>query len=305
MLDYARLRPGPGFRPARAALYYGQRLVTHPGMRRLVSQGIAAGIGVRHPAAKLPGAADGATTADACDNAVSLLNRDGFALLGDLLPASAIAEIAAFLREKDVVAPDGSGVPLERVPSGTRMAAYPLDTVLTCPHVLELVNHPAALRLAAGYLGCAPTVSSIGIRWSLPSAGDGDATQRFHRDPDDWRFLKLFVYLTDVDEESGPHMYVAGSHRSAARLRARAFRSEEIEHRYGRNAIRTVTGPRGTVFAADTYGIHRGAPPRSRPRLILQVQYSLLPIFAFLYRPVPVALPRPFDPYINRLLVAR
>jgi hypothetical protein len=304
MLDYARLRPGAGFRPGRAALYYGQRLVTNPGMRRLISRGIAAGIGLRHSAATLAGVAEGGP-ADACGHAVSLLRRDGLALLGELLPASAVDEIMAFLRDKDIVAPGGSRVPLNQAPSGTRMAAYPLDTVLTCPHVLELVNHPAALRLAAGYLGCAPTVSSIGIRWSLPGAGGGEATQRFHRDPDDWRFLKLFVYLTDVDEESGPHMYVVGSHRRAAPLRARSYTREEIERRYGREGIRIVTGRRGTVFAADTYGIHQGAPPRSGPRLILQVQYSLLPIFAFLYRPVPTALPHPFDPYVNRLLLAR
>ena len=40
------------------------------------------------------------------------------------------------------------------------------------------------------------------------------------------------------------------------------------------------------------------------PRLILQVQYSLLPIFAFRYEPVPVALPRGLDAYVNRLMVA-
>src|SRR5689334_15654575 len=108
MLDYARLRPGVGFRPARAALYYGQRLVTHPGMRRLVARGIAAGIGLRHPAATFAGGAEdggGDAGGNPGDRAASLLKRDGFALLGELLPASAVAEIAAFLHEKDVVAP--------------------------------------------------------------------------------------------------------------------------------------------------------------------------------------------------------
>ena len=30
----------------------------------------------------------------------------------------------------------------------------------------------------------------------------------FHYDVDDFKFLKLFFYLNDVDENCGPHVYV-------------------------------------------------------------------------------------------------
>ncbi len=160
------------------------------------------------------------------------------------------------------------------------------------------------IRIVTAYLGCKPTLSSIGLRWSFPSEGKAEATQRFHRDPDDWRFLKLFIYLTDVDAESGPHVYVAGSHRTAGSLFERLYTTEEVERRHGRESVWTIAGPRGMSFLADTYGIHRGAVPTSRPRLILQLQYSLLPVFAFLYRPVPVAPNPGLDRYVNRLLVA-
>lgn len=36
-------------------------------------------------------------------------------------------------------------------------------------------------------------------------------TQKWHRDPDDVRICKLFVYLNDVDENGGPFIYVKGS----------------------------------------------------------------------------------------------
>jgi hypothetical protein len=147
-------------------------------------------------------------------------------------------------------------------------------------------------------------LSSLGIRWSFPAESPGGAVQRYHRDPDDWRFLKLFVYLTDVDLDAGPHVFVKGSHLTAARLRARPYTGQDIDLLHGAGAALPVTGPAGTSFLADTYGIHRGMVPIRRARLILQAQYSLLPVFAFRYEPVAVT-PRPaVDRYINRLLLA-
>ena len=64
---------------------------------------------------------------------------------------------------------------------------------------------------------------------------------------------------------------------------AKAYSQDELERRFGRDKMTTVVGPRGTTFIADTLGVHRGVSPIARPRLILQVQYSLLPVFAFLY----------------------
>ncbi|MBV8704846.1 MAG: hypothetical protein JO118_14170 [Acetobacteraceae bacterium] len=308
MLEYARLSPGPGFRPGRAALYFSQRLLPYPGLRRLVSRAIAAGVNLRHRAAgspDTPAAPQGVTGQE--PGVLAALARDGFALTDPLLTAPMLAESVAFLRGQEAIGPDRRRFRVEDRPAGTTMASYPLETVLGCPHVLALASDPRVLRVVTAYLGCRPTLSSIGIRWSFPAAGERAAgVQRFHRDPDDWRFLKLFVYLTDVDAGSGPHEFVAGSHRTAGRVLERPYAMEEIEPRYGPQSVRRIEGPRGTSFFADTYGIHRGAVPTTGARLILQLQYSLLPVFAFLYRPVPAATVPGLgiDRYVSRLLVA-
>ena len=79
------------------------------------------------------------------------------------------------------------------------MASFPTSTVLSCPHVMAVANDPRILALAGTYLGCKPTISQIEMGWSYPAdAGQARYTQVFHRDYDDWRFLKLFVYLTAV-----------------------------------------------------------------------------------------------------------
>lgn len=297
MIGYAQLRPGPGFKAGRAAAYYAQRLVTARRLRTPVSNCLAAAIRLRHGGtARNAGAPAHPALAD--------LRRDGLAMLESPPAPAETGEMLAYFRGQRVVGPGGRLMRLDEVEPGTSMASYPLSTVIGCPGLLEAVNAPGILRLAAGYLGCKPTISSLGVRWSLPAAFRPEATQLFHRDPDDWRFLKLFIYLTDVGPEAGPHVYVRGSHNTAARLRARPYQRAALEREYGAGSISTVTGPAGTTFVADTHGIHMGLPPAGVPRLILQVQYSLLPIFAFRYDPVLAPLPQGLDPYVNRLMVA-
>jgi hypothetical protein len=298
MISYTQIRPGPGFQPGRAFLYYAQRLVTPPRMRRTLSRCIATGIRLRYGGYRQeqPGASP-------CRHATASLERDGLAMLPDLVTPAAVDSIAAFFRGKNVARKDGSLVPLKGLPPGTTTAAYPLETVLACRDVLEIINSPVVLRMAANYIGCKPTISSLGVRWSFPSAEPPESTQKLHRDPDDWRFVKLFIYLTDVDQEAGPHVYALGSHKTAATLKAGFYTRAAVESRYGRDNVRAIVGPRGTAFIADTHGIHMGLPPSFKPRLILQVQYSLLPVFALRYEPIALSTGMSLDTYVNRLLL--
>ena len=95
-------------------------------------------------------------------------------------------------------------------------------------------------------------------------------------------------------------------HRSAFGPRGRDFRPAALEARFGADQMHKVTGPRGVTFLADTLGVHGGEAPRSRARLLLQVQYSILPVFAFRYAPEEPSADAPaVDAYSNRLVVHR
>ena len=302
MLPYARLVPGPGFQPVRAALYYGQRFVVAPRLRRVVARCLGRAIAWRHgTAAGRPGSPREEVVRQ---TAVATLHHRGLAPLQPLLSPGAVEEMMTWLKSRQVVGPDGSAVPLAALPPGTTNAAYPLSTILACPHILDIINNPEVVEIARRYIGCRPTVSGLGLRWSLPRPARSTDVQAFHRDPDDWRFVKLFIYLTDVDPKSGPHVYVAGSHRTRAPFLSHLYKPDELTRQYGAEALTTVTGPAGTSFIADTYGIHAGLVPEERPRLLLQVQYSVLPVFAFRYAPEPVRAAGRFDRYMNRLLLA-
>jgi hypothetical protein len=295
LIAYAQLRPGPGFSLRMAALYYAQRLASPYWLKTIIARLIARGVSLRHPAA--PGALG-------LKSQCRALAEDGIIHLPGLVPPARIRTILAYLEDKPVRAPDGRMLSLHDIPPDIATADYPLETVLSCPAVVALINADAVLAIAGGYLGCRPTLSSVGLRWSFPSAGAPSEVQRFHRDPDDWRFLKLFVYLTDVDEWSGPHVYVRGSHRTGGSIRARPYDRRRIEDRYGASSITPILGREGTAFMADTSGIHMGMPAQNRPRLLLAAQYSLLPVFAFRYAPVTLTPSPAVDRYVNRLLIA-
>jgi hypothetical protein len=215
----------------------------------------------------------------------------------------------AFLEKKKVIEGNVIGGNrsffLTQAPDDVLLASYSLVDSLACPHILALINNAAVLQIARAYLGCRPTISFLGLTWSFPShaAAQRADVQYFHRDADDWRSLKLFVYLTDVDGLSGPHEFVTASHRSSGRIFTKLYPDEEVERSYGRNSTVKITGPKGTTFVEDTWGLHKGHTPISRPRLLLQVEYSVLPVMKWDYFPVPVLGAQFLDRYTNRLLI--
>lgn len=295
MIPYAQIDPRlPGCQWPRAIAYYAQRVVTPPPLRRAVTGAIACVIRNRHKATPSP-ATMKAELAD--------LRKHGISPLPPMFSEADLRDVQDYFSSAPLTLSDGRRVALSDVPAGVRAAGYDMATIIGSPHVLAAVNRPDILGLAAAYLGCRPTLSSLGVRWSFPNGDGREDVQAWHRDCDDWRTIKVFTYLTDVDPDAGPHVYVRGSHRTRATLKNERFTSQALMARYGEDNVLAVTGPSGTTFAADVAGIHRGVPPRVHARLILQAQYSLLPIQCFAYEPVASEAAAMVDPYVNRLIV--
>jgi hypothetical protein len=301
MIENARLTPGPGFSPLKSALYHGMRLLPFAVARKGVAAGLAWTVNLMHPSSRVDNVSP--EVSEHIDSVAASLKRDGCVVLRPLLKSAQIVEILAFLEGKRVTG-NGCTFPTSQVPAGVFRAGYSLSDLLTCPHILPLINNTEMLGIAEAYLGCRPTISGIGLHWSFPTDGQEVDVQCFHRDPDDWRFLKLFVYLTDVDEQSGPHEFVTGSHRSSGRVFSKPYSDEDVERLSGKDKTWKIIGSSGTTFIADTWGIHKGHVPLTSRRLLLQVQYSILPVIKFEYRAVKVPGAEHLDRYTNRLLVA-
>lgn len=144
--------------------------------------------------------------------------------------------------------------------------------------VQEIMADKSLLHIAQEYLGTKPIQDMVTMWWStsFQKKADSKAAQLFHFDMDRLKFIKFFIYLTDVSEKNGPHVYVKGSHRSLPPQLAKDTRFDDhlIESYYGKENIIKITGKKGTIIAADTRGIHKGLPIIEGHRLIFQLQFS-------------------------------
>ena len=171
---------------------------------------------------------------------------------------------------------------------------------------MAIANDPRVLGLVEAWMGVKPTLAALRVWWSTPTAtGEPEHAELFHRDVDDLQFIKLFVYLTDVGEDTGPHIFVEGWQRIDKLTRIARYTDEQVAEAFGEDAIRRFTGPAGTAFLENTYGMHRGLPPRAGPRLIFQPLYAQRPLIFGPKRPVISAseLSLKVDPYVNRVFV--
>jgi hypothetical protein len=275
--------------------YAVQRLCTWYPLRRMLSSVVAA----TRPAHPLQRPEEAST------QLLGELRSDGIAMLPGFVSAEIIERIKTHLQSATLnerFAPFRKGFTLDSVPENVHVAEYDTEYVLRCPEVVALANHPRLLEAAARYLCCKPTISSISVWWSLPADGTAQEAENWHRDVDEWRFVKFFLYMTDVDEAGGPHCFVRGSHRSPRFRRIRRIDDREVSRVFPAQDQLRITGRSGDAFLEDTFGLHKGQPPTGRLRLLLQVEYSINPIAVYSYRSSvqpPAGLT--VDRYINRL----
>ncbi|QUM71325.1 phytanoyl-CoA dioxygenase family protein [Sphingopyxis granuli] len=238
------------------------------------------------------------------------LEADGIAPLPSLLSGEQIAEMRLYFTDRQATDPyrptlGGFAAP-SSVPDGTHVAFFPHATVAAVPHGLALANHPLVLSAVADYLGCKPTIAYMTAWWSMVADGTAQEAENFHRDYDDYKFVKLFVYLSDVDLQSGPHIFIRGSHVSEKLIERRRFDDDLVAANFpDQDDHLTLIGPAGTMFLETTFGLHRGFPPVAQNRLIFQVLYTLHPYYGGPAQPILTAGDISgidgLDPYINRI----
>lgn len=294
MQNYASFRSASNAARLKLAMYYVQRTVTSRTVRRIANRALIGGLKMVH--------GRGRSYIHHKSSLAEHLKKAGYLEVGKLLTREQCEDIHVYLASHALVDARGSGrtFRIHDLPEGVTTGDYPLDTVVNCPHVLDIANHPDIIRIMTNYLGFKPTILTLGLRWSFPGETSTDPIQRFHRDSEPGS-AKLLVYLTDVDHLSGPHAYVEGTHRERMPWRLRPYSDDDIARKYGAGV--TIRGPAGTGFFIDTKGIHKGVLPVQRPRLLLGIQYGLLPCLLYDYAPVECARADQFDPYINRLMI--
>ena len=216
------------------------------------------------------------------------LEANGACKLPDTLTKTKIEEIKSHLSSLKCFDPFNKKIGmfnLEEAPATTHVANYRRQDLIACKSIMDIANDPEILGLAQAYLGACPIIENINCWWSIPSHKSAQQAQNFHRDVDDWKFIKLFIYLTDVDLDSGPHVYVKKSVHAKKLLKIRRYQDHEVTQHFPASDIEYFTGAAGATFLVDTLGIHKGLLPKSERRLLLQVQYGINKIYLENYKP--------------------
>ena len=150
------------------------------------------------------------------------------------------------------------------------------------PTLQELIFDESILRFAQDYLGAAPILDLVAMWWhtTFNATPDKEAAQWFHFDMDRLKWIKFFFYITDVDSNSGPHTFIARSHKNLGipyKLRSKGYSrlsDDEVASAYDAKNYIEFTGKRGTLIIEDTRGLHKGKHCISGDRLLFQLEFT-------------------------------
>ena len=188
-----------------------------------------------------------------------------------------------------------------------KVGYYDSKITAKCPYIFDIINDKNILSTASLYFNSPFKLDYASVWWSFKNEDMvNEKTQFFHRDLDSFNLLKFFVYLTDVDENSGSNQYVLFSHKKNfnKKISRKTFKEEDLEVNLEKNLF-TFTGKSGSAIGADTFGFHRGKTPKSKDRLMLVLAFSLIGTFYgptrpfFRYNEI-ISKKKEFNKFINK-----
>jgi hypothetical protein len=168
----------------------------------------------------------------------------------------------------------------EKTLSSERLNFF-IEDLIKLDYIQDLICDSSIIDICKNYFQHTPVFAEVNMWWSIvnQNKSSSEAAQLYHFDLDATKWLKIFIYLTDVDLQSGPHCYVSGTHindDSSKKLLSKGYvriSDKEMSENYSPNKFNTILGPRGTIVFGDTRAFHKGLKPIKNDRLILELTY--------------------------------
>jgi ectoine hydroxylase-related dioxygenase (phytanoyl-CoA dioxygenase family) len=147
----------------------------------------------------------------------------------------------------------------------------------------EFISSPEILNLATEYLNT--NKISINATFFISNSLEISEQEKyknaqyFHWDNDFTKFFKMYIYLSDVDLDNGPHVFVPGTHKHKkfSNKLCRLYSDKNIIDNYSK--VKKFLGNFGSVFFVDGYGIHKGEIPNKKYRLMMNIHFGRGKIF--------------------------
>ncbi|WP_417204640.1 phytanoyl-CoA dioxygenase family protein [Acetoanaerobium sticklandii] len=212
------------------------------------------------------------------------MNKNGFYIFNNSISKEVLEEIHISIADKDYIETSEHSdkvINYNDFKNSPESCRYNLDdkTILAIPILMKMSASQTLLKLAQSYLRSKPILDIVTLWWSYPSNDiklHNIAAQMYHFDMDKIKFIKFFVYLTDVNTKNGPHCLFKGSHKHLPlKLRKKGrFSDDEVAKAYGQENEVKITGKAGSIIAVDTRAIHKGDPILEGNRCLFQLQFS-------------------------------
>ena len=142
----------------------------------------------------------------------------------------------------------------------------------------RLAMHPEVLRVVSNYMGALPLLYRINVLYSPNDEVVEQSSQFYHLDPEDVITCKIFIFVEDVDVDTGPTTLLPADPSLAVRhaitYRKGRVPDDVIERLGGAQNLIEATGPAGTIAFLDTCRcFHMGSRKASKPRYAIMIQY--------------------------------
>ena len=277
--SFDRAKTLPENTPGQSQFNMRQAMSLHPRVGKVLSK-----VAFRDPGSMAWKLSEPATSnfisATEIESAVAGIKADGFYVFRTPAASHLVESIRSYAETVPCEA-RGAGKPLAVYPrSNPAVGRYDIheEHALGCAEVQDFATDPAMALIAQKYLGQPVIMDEVAFWWTTTKkAEDADLNaQLFHQDRDRLSFLKFFMYLTDVDTNTGTHVYLKGSHRHIPwALRADGRMTDDAVRAAGLwENVTELHGQAGTIMAVDTIGLHKGKTPVTADRLALENEFS-------------------------------
>jgi hypothetical protein len=182
--------------------------------------------------------------------------------------------------------------------------------VRTSSPYVRFAIQPVVMQILARVLGEIPRLDYLLLTLSRFSPKSLEKSQLWHLDYDDVRVIKLFVYLTDVDDlRDGPFTFIPARASSRAGYSLRSHRSDgEVfdSGRISRSEVKSLTAPALSVFMVDTARcLHMGSRlSEGHQRLMYTATFTTVPSMFPNYKKNRFIQDTPFENEIERKVLA-